>query len=148
MTWLVAAIALSLSGGSASATGGVPRVLRSNCSGEFAARPAFIVFTCDGSGVTGGGDAKAKTAWGHFGHIRWLTWTSREAVGLAQDWSKDFRWSAGRLSVFYVREGGVYRLQLSHPVNGRCTMASASGTLFVSHLVPVTDVGITYYIWR
>jgi hypothetical protein len=46
-------------------------------------KPASILYTGDGSGILGGFDG---TGVAHPGHLKWLTWTTRRAVGSGAVW--------------------------------------------------------------
>jgi len=88
-------------------------------------RPAHIVYTGDGSGVLGGFDG---TGAAHPGHLRWTSWSQREARGSGAVWIDDctpdcargkFTAHAVKLVAFRPVSGHFTRLTLTYSYQGK-----------------------------
>ncbi len=88
-------------------------------------RPTQIVYTGDGSGVLGGSDG---TSAAHPGHLRWATWTPKQATGSGAVWidncSPDcaqgtFTSHKVKVQAFRPVKGHFTRLTLRYSYHGR-----------------------------
>lgn len=88
-------------------------------------RPAEIDYTGDGSGALGGFDGTGR---GHYGHLHWTQWTTKQATGHGAVWIDSCRpdCAAGRFRPYAVTvyatspRGGVFRrLTLRYRYGGR-----------------------------
>jgi hypothetical protein len=120
----------------------LPGVLTQYSAGPtFAVRPPVIVFSGDGSAVTGGPHGTGKR-WGDFGHITWLKWTSHEAIGLGVTWERCV--DATGCPEAYTTDHRQFRFRLFAPADGHFTRVAGG-----MHVVKVTGprVGSFYYMW-
>jgi hypothetical protein len=78
----------------------------------------------DGSVILGGLDGTGRG--GQLGHIRWTTWSSKEAVGLGAEWDRcmDYR---GCSHPYTLRSRRLHRIVASDPVRGVFTHLLAFG---------------------
>jgi hypothetical protein len=77
-------------------------------------RPAVIP-NGDGSAITGGLDGTGRGA--HLGHIRWTTWSSKEAVGWGVEWARCID-ARGCPRAYTLPSRRQYRITATRPVKG------------------------------
>jgi hypothetical protein len=110
---------------------GLPRLLATSVHGHryvWQIRPAEIVYTGDGSGVLGGFDG---TGAAHPGHLKWSTWTRKQATGSGAVWldncipycsSGTFKAYAVSVRAFRTVKGRFTRLTLRFSYQGKRTV--------------------------
>jgi hypothetical protein len=91
-------------------------------------RPTVVGYTGDGTGVLGGFDGIGTSG---FGHMSWLTWTTRIATGSGAVWLDDcepncaegtFSPFAVTVRAFAPRNGYFTRLTLRYNYNGKAVV--------------------------
>jgi hypothetical protein len=122
----------------------LPGLLTQHGTHQFAVRPAFVIFTGDASVVIGGFDGTGSRT--SFGHIRWTSWTTQQAVGSGAAWDKCVDYG-GCAKPYALSGRAVVPVHASDPVSGHFTRVKVGKSCWRLHRLSETNGSLSLFTY-